>query len=1010
MPLVPVEDAPRGRLIPADEPGTASTGVAAIPGLAEGVRAPARTAPPEPPKDDSFLGKMKGAVEAALNVVSGATTGQIGALGGGWQHVLESGANAVRKGVGAAPLPTTAPDLETAMAKGAEAVTYQPRSREGREMAAPVNETIGAIGTGLMAGPRGMTGMGGRTAAEVEGIHPGMRFAGDVAAAAVDRAKGATARGIGRMLEVNPEKLKSASAAEGQGMTVLPHHVSDQPVTQKVGQATQHVPFAGGAAKRNQKAFTKAVIKQINPEDTASQLTPEVMDRALKRAGGQIGENMASVEVPQETLAPKLEGIRKSLAVESDETARIVSNYLGQVDALATENGGKVPGVALRKLDSEIGAKMRAMGTDKGDLLGQLDNLQDAIRDSAQAHMTPEQAAQTKTARMQYAKAMSLVPAAKDIATSGYLPPSKLLDLSTNTKTGKYLLAAGKGGEWHDLAKAGALVAEPEGHARLTVGSSIGVGTAGAVAYTNPTTAAGAAVGALGASRVYNHFGPKLVRRLAKEYDRKAQAEAPPPKEPPPEPMLTEGASGPQDNSPGPKGGKVLPAPGVEFPLELAPEAPAGKPLEVVPTEGLHAAVGDDMPPNRIRPMLRPNRAEQIPAVPGRPDLPETLVAGDLGDAAKQGRAPGEVGRDAPTGEAMQSDNAALARQLELQRRYETAGGKLEPSVDQIPVGEATEITPEVVKPARELPTPKEPKPEKIPAGEATEITPESVEPAGAPKLDPRLARIEELRSRTDSKAVHTALDKRAADVKKQIKAETAAAKAEADVAELEAAAAKTDDVDLRQALLTEANKLRAEKIPSGGVKEGQPALPKPEVPKKIPAGEATELQPELVEVPNAPQEVTQQGGLQVEPEGRNVGGQAAEAGLGDRVQRAAEGGGQEPIPVGEATEVTPPVEEVVPSGTGVENAAPEPKKVKRMIEPKTHEKPLAAEGLTSYRYKNGRYGYVMIGAKDDAGALAEAARSIGQGKPEVAGLEVWDAGAKKYVPVQKSSEKKPKD
>lgn len=38
-------------------------------------------------------------------------------------------------------------------------------------------------------------------------------------------------------------------------------------------------------------------------------------------------------------------------------------------------------------------------------------------------------------------------------------------------------------------------------------------------------------------------------------------------------------------------------------------------------------------------------------------------------------------------------------------------------------------------------------------------------------------------------------------------------------------------------------------------------------------------------------------------------------------------------------------------------------------------DRPLAATGLTSYRYK-GRYGWIMIGAHDRADALNEASRS----------------------------------
>ena len=49
---------------------------------------------------------------------------------------------------------------------------------------------------------------------------------------------------------------------------------------------------------------------------------------------------------------------------------------------------------------------------------------------------------------------------------------------------------------------------------------------------------------------------------------------------------------------------------------------------------------------------------------------------------------------------------------------------------------------------------------------------------------------------------------------------------------------------------------------------------------------------------------------------------------------------------------------------------------------------PLASPGLISYRYL-GDYGWVMIGAKDTADALREAARSV-SGGVDIARLEVW--------------------
>lgn len=51
-------------------------------------------------------------------------------------------------------------------------------------------------------------------------------------------------------------------------------------------------------------------------------------------------------------------------------------------------------------------------------------------------------------------------------------------------------------------------------------------------------------------------------------------------------------------------------------------------------------------------------------------------------------------------------------------------------------------------------------------------------------------------------------------------------------------------------------------------------------------------------------------------------------------------------------------------------------------------DRPLAAAGLTSYRYR-GRYGWIMIGATDAVDALREAGRSTNDPAPW--NLEVWN-------------------
>ena len=58
---------------------------------------------------------------------------------------------------------------------------------------------------------------------------------------------------------------------------------------------------------------------------------------------------------------------------------------------------------------------------------------------------------------------------------------------------------------------------------------------------------------------------------------------------------------------------------------------------------------------------------------------------------------------------------------------------------------------------------------------------------------------------------------------------------------------------------------------------------------------------------------------------------------------------------------------------------------------------PMAVKGLTSYRYQ-GRFGWVMIGAKDDADALVQAERSISE-TPVLENLQVW--AGREYVPAK---------
>jgi len=60
-------------------------------------------------------------------------------------------------------------------------------------------------------------------------------------------------------------------------------------------------------------------------------------------------------------------------------------------------------------------------------------------------------------------------------------------------------------------------------------------------------------------------------------------------------------------------------------------------------------------------------------------------------------------------------------------------------------------------------------------------------------------------------------------------------------------------------------------------------------------------------------------------------------------------------------------------------------------------DKPLAVEGLISYRYQ-GNYGFIMIGATDHNDALNEANRSLSYGKANIDKLQVYKDN--KYINI----------
>jgi GNAT superfamily N-acetyltransferase len=667
--------------------------------------------------------KVKGGVEAALNVITSLTNYPIGVISG----VVGNTATAVGEGAGAVAtaldrrsrgVPTSLPtdphigDASENLLTGKymQDVTYQPKTDVGQDYAEDyTGPAMNALGPAI--------GHGHEVAHAAPALAPAVRAAGDAtrpvaraAAAAAERGVGAAGRAV---LNVDPELAKVAQIAGDlkHPIDVRPDQIIEGAKFSKLaGQAAADVPLSNSKTKSNQVAFTRNLIDMLNPEETkAERLTPDVFDKAMTRSGEGIGEITARTPVPEGDLMPGVKGVDLSKATEDNR--RIVSAYVADIQAAAEEGGGKIDGTRLTEINSEIGKQARTNAD--SDLGRYLNDLQDVIQDSVERNATPEDVTALRDFRRQYAYGKMVEPlVAKTI--DGKISPQGLMARVTATKQGKHFMARAMGGPIGDLAKVGQLIKEPG--TSLTTERGLIYGTAlGGGAYVEPHTAAAAYTGALG----YNTLGPKLTRAMVGKRPPKPGKPPPPaePPGPPPEPTTSPGAGG--------GGGGGTPP----------PTGPLG---DLTPDWGTTPGAGGGPPrgghePGLVRPVDEPspttgNRKTklEIPAVPGRPDLPDALVTGGPAESAATARAnaamhePGAIEARQQQAEAAERARRAAEPRVPVGEVKEGQPPIKAEAAGKIPVGKATEGQPEI-KPF----VPKKP----LKAGEATELPVERIEP-----------------------------------------------------------------------------------------------------------------------------------------------------------------------------------------------------------------------------------------------------------------------------------------
>lgn len=780
------EDGPWARFAkPAQPPAPAQPplrGTAAMPGSPEdqqrqGVM-PAQAQQPDdtglpppivrPPQPAGVGDKITGLLQAGLNIGTSLVGGAVGGLTGFAQHMAE-GAGAITTAADRASrgVPTRIPgedkpiSLEQAQAEHSAGITKALRDiplnaaptakgEEYTEAARPAIESLGALG-GHMGELGGASAM----------VKPGLAMAAEDTAGAVApvvkpavQAAGKAARGgAQRMLGVDPELAKVAQTASDlkYPIDVRPDQVVKGAKFSKLaGQAASDYPLAGSKKTSNIENFTKNVIDQLNPESEETRLTPDVYAEAMDRSGKGIGDIAARTPVPEADISfTELQG---TLRKATEDNQRIVNAYVDDVKNAAGENGGVVDGTRLKEINSEIGQQARA---NAGNDLGRhLNDLQDVIQGAVEKNASPADVQPLRDFRRQYAYGKMLEP---DVAKTidGLMDPSALMATVTRTKAGKNYMAKAAGGPIGDLAKVGKLIAEPKssGTAERSLLYGMAKDTGKAVA---------GVLGGHPASLLYNKLGPKVTRAVVGQKERPVPPAAPP--EPPP---LTASQTPFEPPPTAPEGPQPLATPQQMWTTSAgaAPPAQAGG----IDPAGLVRPVG--APLIGQAPRAGKNAGNQIPAVPGRPDVPERMLSGAPAESAATERAnaamlePGAVEARAqqshaamirrnaaeprlpvgevtegqppisvaktgkiPVGEATESTHDQYVRQRNDQQRREMA----------IPVGEVAEGQPpiSVEKPGR-IPVGKtiegQPniateKPGKIPVGEATEIKPQYIE------------------------------------------------------------------------------------------------------------------------------------------------------------------------------------------------------------------------------------------------------------------------------------------
>lgn len=364
------------------------------------------------------------------------------------------------------------------------------------------------LARGLRAAIPGAASEAAGQATEGTAAEPWARAGGAIAGAIAP----AVARRAITPFPIAPERQASVDALRNAGVNDL---TAGQVTGSKGLQYLESEGF-GNTAENQKEQFTRAALHQVG--ENAPRATPEVIDRAFTRIGGEFdrlsAQNSMHVTVP---VWNDLQTAARDYHVITPPSMRapIVQNVVNDIGNAAVNNNGVLTGDVYQHLRSQIGRAARSARANP-ELAGALNDIQTALDDGMERSLiaagNPQAVQDWQQARNQYRNMLVVEKAATGAGADtaeGLISPAQLRNATVTQNRRAY--ARGQG-DFADLARAGTNIMSPlpqSGTAPRLAARALGSGL-GALAGSGegPEGAGvGATLGAVG--------GPWALARMA---------------------------------------------------------------------------------------------------------------------------------------------------------------------------------------------------------------------------------------------------------------------------------------------------------------------------------------------------------------------------------------------------------------------------------------------------------------------------------------------------------------